>query len=132
MGPNALGTMSRRNSFLLPKRRLYARLDGRRSSTNKITRKLSIGFKPYTLVACQGPSNVNNAQWSRVWEGNRWMPFNWANTNAYDLNPSGISGSLYMYGPYLVPNTPRGGDLLSAIKIYGNLTIYLQFRGQRW
>ena len=78
-----------------------------------------------------GPSNVNNAQWSRVWEGNRWMPFNWANTNAYDLNPSGISGSLYMYGPYLVPNTPRGGDPTVSNKIYGNLTIYLQFRGQR-
>ena len=83
------------------------------------------------LVATLGPSNVDNAQWSRVWEGNHWMPFNWANTNAYDLNPGGTSGSLYMYGPYLVPNTPRGGDPTVSNKIYGNLTIYLQFRGQR-
>ena len=28
---------------------------------NKITRKLSIGFKPYTLVATLGPSNIQNA-----------------------------------------------------------------------
>ena len=31
---------------------------------NKITRKLSIGFKPYTLVATLGPSNIQNAQWA--------------------------------------------------------------------
>ena len=61
---------------------------------NKITRKLSIGFKPYTLVACQGPSSVQNAQWARVWECSRWMPFNWANTSEYDLNPGGVTGSL--------------------------------------
>ena len=97
---------------------------------NKITRKLSIGFKPYTLVACQGPSTVSGAQWSRVWECSRWMPFNWANTSEYDLNPSGASGALYMYGPYLVPNTPTGGDP-DVGRISGTLTVYLQFRGQR-
>ena len=98
---------------------------------NKITRKLTIGFKPYTLVACQGPSTVQNAQWSRVWECNRWMPFNWANTSQYDLNPSGVTGSLYMYGPYLVPNAPSGGAPGVKGTIYGTMTIYLQFRGQR-
>lgn len=98
---------------------------------NKITRKLTIAFKPYTLVACQGPSSVQNAQWSRVWECNRWMPFNWANTSQYDLNPNGVSGSLYMYGPYLVPNAPSGGAPGVKGTIYGTMTIYLQFRGQR-
>lgn len=97
---------------------------------NKITRKLSIGFKPYTLVACQGPSSVQNAQWSRVWECNRWMPFNWANTSEYDLNPNGVTGALYMYGPYLVANTPGGTDVASD-RVSGTLTAYLQFRGQR-
>ena len=38
------------------------------------------------------------------------MPFNWANTSEYDLNPSGFTGALYMYGPYLVPNAPSGSD----------------------
>ena len=57
---------------------------------NKITRKLSIGFKPYTLVATLGPSSMRNAQWSRTWECNRWMPFNWANTSQYDLNRTEI------------------------------------------
>lgn len=98
---------------------------------NKITRKLSIGFKPYTLVATLGPSNVRNAQWSRVWECSRWMPFNWANTSEYDLNPDGTTGSLYMYGPYLVPNSPLGDDPASASRVHGTLTVYLQFRGQR-
>ena len=98
---------------------------------NKITRKLSIGFKPYTLVATLGPSNIQNAQWARVWECNRWMPFNWANTSEYDLNPSGFTGSLYMYGPYLVPNAPTGSDASVNTRIFGNLTVYLQFRGQR-
>ena len=98
---------------------------------NKITRKLSIGFKPYTLVATLGPSDFRNTQWSRVWECNRWMPFNWANTSQYDLNPNGQSGALYMYGPYLVPNTPTGGDASVNTVIRGTLTVYLQFRGQR-
>ena len=44
------------------------------------------------LVATLGPSNIQNAQWARVWECNRWMPFNWANTSEYDLNPSGFTG----------------------------------------
>ena len=83
------------------------------------------------LVACQGPSSVQNAQWARVWECSRWMPFNWANTSEYDLNPGGVTGSLYMYGPYLVPNTPSGGDASVNSRIFGTLTIYLQFRGQR-
>ena len=97
---------------------------------NKITRKLSIGFKPYTLVATLGPSNVQNAQWSRVWECSRWMPFNWANTSQYDLNPNGSTGALFMYGPYLVANTPGGADVVSD-RVSGTLTAYLQFRGQR-
>ena len=99
---------------------------------NKITRKLSIGFKPYTLVATLGPSSMRNAQWARTWECNRWMPFNWANTSQYDLNPDGTTASLYyMYGPYLVPNSPTGSDASVNGKIYGTLTVYLQFRGQR-
>ena len=86
---------------------------------NKITRKLSIGFKPYTLVATLGPSSMRNAQWARTWECNRWMPFNWANTSQYDLNPDGTTASLYMYGPYLVPNSPTGSDASVNGKIYG-------------
>lgn len=97
---------------------------------NKVTRRLAIGFKPYTLVATQGPTATPNAQWSRVWEGSRWMPFSWANTSEYDLNPSGVSGALYMYGPYLVANTPGGTDPASD-RVSGTLTVYLQFRGQR-
>ena len=98
---------------------------------NKITRKLSIGFKPYTLVATLGPSSMRNSQWSRTWECNRWMPFNWANTSQYDLNPDGNTAALFMYGPYLVPNAPTGADASVNSKIYGTLTVYLQFRGQR-
>ena len=59
------------------------------------------------------------------------MPFNWANTSEYDLNPSGFIGSLYMYGPYLVPNAPTGSDASVNTRIFGTLTVYLQFRGQR-
>ena len=58
------------------------------------------------------------------------MPFNWANTSQYDLNPAGVSGALYMYGPYLVANTPGGADAASGV-VSGTLTVYLQFRGQR-
>ena len=83
------------------------------------------------LVATLGPSNIQNAQWARVWECNRWMPFNWANTSEYDLNPSGFTGALYMYGPYLVPNAPSGSDASVNTRISGTLTVYLQFRGQR-
>ena len=36
-----------------------------------------------------------------------------------------------MYGPYLVPNTPAGGDASVNTVIRGTLTVYLQFRGQR-
>ena len=83
---------------------------------NKITRKLSIGFKPYTLVATLGPSSMRNAQWARTWECNRWMPFNWANTSQYDLNPDGTTASLYMYGPYLVPNSRLDQTLASTAR----------------
>ena len=74
---------------------------------NKITRKLSIGFKPYTLVATLGPSNIQNAQWARVWECNRWMPFNWANTSEYDLNPSGFTGALLHVRSLSGPECPE-------------------------
>ena len=83
------------------------------------------------LVATLGPSSMRNSQWSRTWECNRWMPFNWANTSQYDLNPDGNTAALYMYGPYLVPNAPTGADASVNGKIYGTLTVYLQFRGQR-
>ena len=77
------------------------------------------------LVATLGPSNIQNAQWSRIWECNRWMPFNWANTSEYDLNPSRFTGALYMYGPYLVPNAPTGSDASVNTRIFGTLTVYL-------
>ena len=56
------------------------------------------------------------------------MPFNWANTSQYDLNPDGTTASLYMYGPYLVPNSPTGSDASVNGKIYGTLTVYLHPR----
>ena len=56
------------------------------------------------------------------------MPFNWANTSQYDLNPDGTTASLYMYGPYLVPNSPTGSDASVNGKIYGTLTVYLNSR----
>ena len=86
---------------------------------NKITRKLSIGFKPYTLVATLGPSSMRNAQWARTWECNCWMPFNWANTSQYDLNPDGTTAALYMYGPYLVPNSRLDQTLASTARSTG-------------
>ena len=80
-------------------------------------------------MATQGPTSTPSAQWSRVWEGSRWMPFNWANTSQYDLNPAGVSGALYVWS-YLVANTPGGADAASGV-VSGTLTVYLQFRGQR-
>ena len=53
------------------------------------------------------------------------MPFNWANTSQYDLNPDGSTAALFMYGPYLVPNAPTGADASVNGKIYGTLTVYL-------
>ena len=78
-----------------------------------------------------GPIQHPERPVGRVWECNRWMPFNWANTSEYDLNPSGFTGALFMYGPYLVPNAPSGSDASVNTRISGTLTVYLQFRGQR-
>ena len=39
-----------------------------------------------------GPIQHPERPVGRVWECNRWMPFNWANTSEYDLNPSGFTG----------------------------------------
>ena len=84
------------------------------------------------LVATLGPSNIQNAQWSRIWECNRWMPFNWANTSEYDLNPEWVHRSALHVWSYLVPNAPTGSDASVNTRIFGTLTkIYLQFRGQR-
>ena len=132
MGPSALGD-SQSESFVPPAEETALRQTRWQKVIypNKITRKLTIGFKPYTLVATLGPSGMRNTQWARVWECNRWMPFNWANTSQYDLNPNGQTGALFMYGPYLVPNTPAGGDASVNTVIRGTLTVYLQFRGQR-
>ena len=60
------------------------------------------------------------------------MPFNWANTSEYDLNPSGFTGALFMYGP-IYPECPEcpGSDASVNTRISGTLTVYLQFRGQR-
>ena len=132
MGPSALGD-SQSESFVPPAEETALRQTRWQKVIypNKITRKLTIGFKPYTLVATLGPSGMRNTQWARVWECSRWMPFNWANTSQYDLNPNGQTGALFMYGPYLVPNTPAGGDASVNTVIRGTLTVYLQFRGQR-
>ena len=77
---------------------------------NKITETID-RLQAVYLVACQGPSSVQNAQWARVWECSRWMPFNWANTSEYDLNPGGVTGSLYMYGP-IWSRIPRLEEML--------------------
>ena len=132
MGPSALGD-SQSESFVPPAEETALRQTRWQKVIypNKITRKLSIGFRPYTLVATLGPSGIRNTQWARVWECNRWMPFNWANTSAYDLNPNGQTGALFMYGPYLVPNGPNGAGPGVNTTISGTLTVYLQFRGQR-
>ena len=132
MGPSALGD-AQSESFVPPAEETALRQTRWQKVIypNKITRKLSIGFKPYTMVGTLGPSNLRNTQWSRVWECSRWMPFNWANTSQYDLNPNGSTGALYMYGPYLVPNAPSGGAPGVKGTICGTVTIYLQFRGQR-
>lgn len=98
---------------------------------SKVTSKISFGFKPYTLVASQGPTSVTSAQWPRVWECSRWMPFNWANTHQNDANASGgATGALYMYGPYALTNLPTGADN-NEPTLFGTMSVYLQFRGQR-
>ena len=55
------------------------------------------------------------------------MPFNWANS-AVRPESDGTTASLYMYGPYLVPNSPTGSDASVNGKIYGTLTVYLHLR----
>lgn len=124
MGPTAIGDTT--SSNFVP----YVQEEALRQTRwqkviypSKVTNKISFGFKPYTLVASQGPTSITSAQWPRVWECNRWMPFNWANTHQNDANASGgATGALYMYGPYA---------LSDKADHYGTMTAYLQFRGQR-
>ena len=67
-----------------------------------------IGFHPYTLIQTNGPATtgVANRMWQRVWEGRRWMPFTWAQIGM----PGAGAGGIAFYGPYVVVDTPGGGE----------------------
>ena len=67
MGPSNLGDTDRRFVPVAEESALRQTRWQKVIYPNKITRKLSIGFKPYTLVATLGPSSMRNAQWARTW-----------------------------------------------------------------
>ena len=74
---------------------------------NTTTQRVSAGFYPYTLVGTQGPAAFGtNAQWFRIWEGKKWMPFKWA----LDTKAAGQAQyqAIAFYGPFMVVDTNQG------------------------
>ena len=90
------------------------------------TQRVTAGFYPYTLVGTFGPAGVgNSAAYQRIWEGRKWMPFNWAfdETNS----PRGIM----FYGPYMVVDTATGELPVQRPAVQCTLQVHVQFKGQR-
>lgn len=93
---------------------------------NTTTRRVSVGFYPYTMVGTFGPAAVGGgSQWYRIWEAKRWMPFTWANPGT---NPTGVK----YWGPYLVVDGPYGNLPNSQqYTVQCTLQVSVQFKGQR-
>lgn len=96
------------------------------------TQRVTAGFYPYTMVGTFGPALVNgsgaNVQYQRIWEGKRWMPFNWA------LDESGGPDKpVGFFGPYIVADTPTGtgNPQFRALSANCTLSVSVQFKGQR-
>lgn len=92
---------------------------------NATRTKITIGFYPYTMIATFGPmwSNLESgAQYQRIWESRRWMPFTWA---------TGGSSQLPFFGPYIVhtPNFPQ--DAMYSTGVTLTMEVWLQFKGQK-
>lgn len=94
---------------------------------NTTTRRVSVGFYPYTMVGTYGPPVAGGSHaWYRIWEAKKWMPFNWAKKT------SSAQDGLRFYGPYMVVDGPYGnvpGDVTYTVQCSLHLT--LQFKGQR-
>lgn len=90
-----------------------------------------IGFHPYTLIQTNGPATtgVANRMWQRIWEAKRWMPFTWAQIGM----PGAGQGGIAFYGPYVVIDTPGGGEPSAILgqSVECTLRMVVQFRGQR-
>jgi len=98
---------------------------------NTTTQRVRVGFKPYTMLGCQGPAQAAaNNVYQRTWEGRKWMPFTWAIAPA----PGALPPGLYFFGPYMVVDRAAGdGELPSSsggITANCTLELYCQFRGQ--
>lgn len=96
---------------------------------SRITSKISMGFMPYTMIGTHGPytSAATNVVWQRIWEGRRWMPFNWA-TDAQT--------TLFFFGPYIIAQVAEGtdpdnNDTQTSYPAHGTLELYVQFKGQK-
>lgn len=98
---------------------------------SKVTSKLVVPFKPYTMVADYGPTVYSNPSsptpvvYQRKWGARRWMPFSWALTG---------QSALKFFGPYVIENTPQmrspGIDAQTSSH-YCTLVVYCQFKGQK-
>lgn len=96
---------------------------------NTTTQRVSVGFYPYTMVGTAGPVGTGNTslQYQRVWEGKKWMPFNWS----FDM-ATGVDRSVAFFGPYIAVDTPSpDSDPAAGLNVQCTLQVHVQFKGQR-
>lgn len=95
------------------------------------TQRVTAGFHPYTMVGTFGPAGVGNAGvYQRIWEGRRWMPFNWAYT--LNQNEHQIQKGTAFWGPFMVVDTPTGNlPHQQVASVQCTLQVHVQFKGQR-
>lgn len=90
------------------------------------TQRVTAGFHPYTMVGTFGPAGIGNAGiYQRIWEGRKWMPFNWA-YNA-DQNEKGTA----FWGPFMVVDSATGELPAARAVVQCTLQVHVQFKGQR-
>lgn len=91
---------------------------------SRVTNRLRVSFKPYTMVSTGGPTTAAvDTAFQRIWEGRKWSPFSWINGSQNDR--------MTYFGPYLVTQGPRLDPIGYPVSYEGQLTLYCQFRGQK-
>lgn len=83
------------------------------------TTGVRVGFRPYTMVATDGPIN-STVQYQRIWHGYNWTPFTWAT----ESNP------ITYFGPYVLGQGTVLDDQ-GTWNPHPTVVLYCQFRGQK-
>lgn len=92
--------------------------------------QITVGFYPYTMIGTFGPmwsNSATGAQYQRIWEARRWMPFTWA---------TGGRAQLPFFGPYIAhmdSSTDSSSSFATSVTNTVQITmeVWLQFKGQK-